>query len=253
MSSSVDKTPNSEHLAEVDAGTSRDARRLRMASVHDARSEQRKRSWRSTPTEGVADTGELQYWGIADTGELRSGGHDRLVEETARAVEEEVRLYQEVCENERRRETADADEIERLESPGPTDLFRELRLMQSRNERSGEKSLLGDSRAGARYAREIEFAPPRLFLERTVSRGLSLLSENGGDEHGAHCLDDRPRPERPLGRAHVVGIHDERDRLQRAFGRAELEGHAALLAGLRLRGVLRRTSHLDAFVRDLGR
>ena len=141
MSSSGDETPSPEHLAEVDAGTSRDVQRLRMASVNDARSVQRRRSWRSTPIEGVADTGELQYWGIAVTGELRSGGHDRLVEETARAVEEEVRLHQERCENERRREIADADEIERLESLGPTDRPRGLRLMQSRDERSGEESL----------------------------------------------------------------------------------------------------------------
>ena len=84
--------------------------------------------------------------GIADTGELRSGGHDRLVEETARAVLKEVRLHQEVCENERRLETADADEIERLECLGPTDWPRELRLMQSSDERSGEE-IWGDSRA----------------------------------------------------------------------------------------------------------
>ena len=65
-----------------------------------------------------------------------------------------MRLHQEVCKNERRRETADADEIERLESLGPTDWPRELRLMQSRNERYREevwgKSRLNWVREGSR-------------------------------------------------------------------------------------------------------
>ena len=125
--------------------------------------------------------------------------------------------------------------------------------MQSRDEPSEEESLWGDSRAGAGYAREIELAHPELFHERAESRGLFLLSKNGGDEPDAHCGGDRPRPEKHVGCAGVVGILDEHGRLQRAFGRAGLDGRAALLAGLRQRDVLRRTSRLDAFGHDLGR
>ena len=162
---------------------------------------------------------------------------------------EKARLNRKVCGIERSHETACADGIERhLESLGPTDRPRELRLMQSRDEPSGE-----EGRAGTGCAEKVEFARPGFLRERTESRGLSLLSENGGDEPDARCQGGRPRPGRPLGRAGVVGIHDERDRLQRAFGRAELGGHVALLAAMRLRDVLRRTSRPDAPERDLGR
>ena len=54
---------------------------------------------------------------------------------------EKARLNRGVCEIERSHETAGADEIERhLESLGLTDRPRELRLMQSKDELSGEKS-----------------------------------------------------------------------------------------------------------------
>ena len=105
--------------------------------------------------------------------------------------------------------------------------------MQSRHELFWEEGLWGDSRAGAGYTREIEFAHFGLFCVRAEPRGLSILSENLGNEPDARCQSDRIRPERPLGRADVFGIHDKRDRLQRAFASAGLEDRPALLAGLR--------------------
>ena len=125
--------------------------------------------------------------------------------------------------------------------------------MQSRDWPSGEENVCGDSRAGAGYAREIGFAHPGLFRERAESRGLSLLSDNGGDEAYAHCRSDRPRPAKRHGHAGVARIRDARGLLQRAFGRAGLEDRAVLLAGLRLRNVYLRTSRLDALGRELGR
>ena len=103
------------------------------------------------------------------------------------------------------------------------------------------------------HAREIEFAHSMLFRELAESRGLSRLSENGGDEPDAHCRGDRPRPATHFGRADVARIRDARGLLQCAFGRAGLEDLADLLAGLRLRDVLRRISRLDALERYLGR
>ena len=79
-------------------------------------------------------------------------------------MEEKARLNRKVCESERSLETAGVVEIERhVEALGLTDRLRELKLMQSRDEPSGEKSLWGDSRAGAGYTNEIEFAHPELF------------------------------------------------------------------------------------------
>ena len=236
------------------ADTSHHARRVRTEFVPGGRVAQQKLSSCSTPTEGVDGHGELRSEGMVGTGELRSGDHDLRVSETARAVKEKARLNRNVCESERSHETAGFVKVEHhVETLGPTDWLRELKLMQSRDELSGEESLWGDIRAGAGYAREIDSANPELFRERAESRGLFLLSENGGDEPDAHCRGDQPRPERPLGRVGVFKIHDKRDRLQHAFGRAGLEGRAALHAGLRQRDVLRQTSRLDAFGHDLGR
>ena len=106
-------------------------------------------------------------------------------------MEEKARLNRKLCGSRKSHETAGVVKVEHLvETLGPTDRLRELKLMQSRDEPSGEESLWGDSRAGAGYAREIKFAHLELFRERAESRGLFLLFENGGDEPDAHCRGD---------------------------------------------------------------
>ena len=154
---------------------------------------------------------------MVGTGKLRSRDHDRRIGETALVVEEKARRNRKVCESERSHETAGVVKVEHhVETLGPTDRLRELKLMQSRDEPSGEE-VDGDSCVGTECTRKVEFARPGFLGALAESQGYSPPSENGGDEPDARCQGDRPRPDRPLGRAGVVGIHDERDRLQRAF------------------------------------
>ena len=72
------------------------------------------------------------------------GGHGGRVGETARAVGEKARLNRKVCGSERSHETAGVVKVERhVETLGPTDRLRELKLMQTRAEPSGEEILWG--------------------------------------------------------------------------------------------------------------
>ena len=135
---------------------------------------QQKLSSCSTPTEGVDGPRELRTEGVAGTGKLRSWDPDRRVGGTARAEGEKARLNREAYGSKRSHETAGVVGIERqVEALRPTDRLRELKLMQSRDEPSGE-DVEGGSCVGTECARKVEFARFGFLRARAESQGLSL-------------------------------------------------------------------------------